>query len=128
MEVYVVTEGSYSSYHIVAVFTDKEIAEKLAGQLEDGNTVETYETDEYSEYVRQGLMLYDITMLKDGTTKHVYETSYMDNPTGLNVWNNEELYAVVWARDKQHAIKIVNEKRAQLIATGEWERINQNSR
>jgi hypothetical protein len=128
MEVYVVTQGSYSSYHVVAIFTDKGIAEQLADRLEDGNTVETYETDEYSEYVRQGLMLYDVEMLKDGATKHVFKTTYMDGQTSLCVWNDRTLYATVWAKDEQHAVKIANEKRAQLIATGEWDRINKNSR
>jgi hypothetical protein len=31
------------------------------------------------------------------------------------------LQATVWATDVQHAVKIVNEHRSQLIASGEWD-------
>jgi hypothetical protein len=33
----------------------------------------------------------------------------------------EEYELDAWAKDKNHAAKIANEKRAQLIASGEWE-------
>jgi hypothetical protein len=33
----------------------------------------------------------------------------------------DALQADVWAKNEQHAVKIVNEKRAQMIANGEWE-------
>lgn len=46
MKVYIVTEGSYSDYHIEAVFTDKGQAELYCAVHED-TKIEEYEADEY---------------------------------------------------------------------------------
>ena len=44
MKVYIVTDGDYSDYHIEAVFTDKEKAEKYAS-LHCYDAVEEYDAD-----------------------------------------------------------------------------------
>ena len=49
MIVYVVTTGSYSDYHIEAVFHDKEQAELFcATHGIHGDDIEEYDTEEYT--------------------------------------------------------------------------------
>jgi len=36
------------------------------------------------------------------------------------IYGKRMLYVGTWAKDEQHAAKIANEKRAQLITSGEW--------
>jgi len=50
MTVYVVTDGQYSDYHIVAVFGDKSEAEKCIELYGDGN-IEEYELGKRAEDV-----------------------------------------------------------------------------
>ena len=45
--IYVVTKGVYSNYHIVGVYDDEIIAEKVADAI--GARVEEYELNENSE-------------------------------------------------------------------------------
>lgn len=153
MKVYVVTDGDYSDYHIVAVYTDSALAEKYVSIY--SGRIEKYDTDPDIPYPPDGHGVWSVVMLKDGATIHCF--SYMDTPTYLErcndapqlVWNSyisgdislypqEQLesrkrgyiykdaimYVYVLARDAEHAVKIANEKRAQLIANGEWEKEN----
>jgi hypothetical protein len=43
--------------------------------------------------------------------------------TDLYKYADSEVFLVclTWARDLDHAVKIANEKRSRMIATGEWE-------
>lgn len=60
MKVYIVTAGSYSDYHIEAVFTDKKTAKQYANMDTDRN-VETYEADSVSlDYAKTNLV-YSVT-------------------------------------------------------------------
>ena len=45
MKVYIVTEGSYSDYHIEAVFTDEEQAKYYCATHSDECEIEEYDTD-----------------------------------------------------------------------------------
>lgn len=47
MKIYVVTEGSYSDYHIVGVSDDMETARKIAEYR--GAEVETYDTNDFTD-------------------------------------------------------------------------------
>jgi hypothetical protein len=52
MEIYVVTAGSYSDYHIVRVFTEREKAEKYitVSGIYEANNLEEYETSDDLEF------------------------------------------------------------------------------
>jgi hypothetical protein len=38
----------------------------------------------------------------------------------IKTYRRDEMVFTLWARDEQHAVKICNDRRAQMIANGEW--------
>lgn len=121
-KIWIVTSGNYSDYHIVSVFSSQELADKFAAHDKD-RSVEEYEIDLHAEQIRSGLNTFYVRMNRDGDGS-VYsrdpddevELSLSDTPRA----EGRVLYGTVWAEGKQHALKIANEKRAQLIANNEW--------
>lgn len=136
--VYAVSEGSYSDYHVVAVFSSKEKAEEFRRLFPnaDYNETEEYELDPaVVNLAKRGYNAYRIFMLRDGSVERAEVLAmdyYHENSTEIfrrsgNPYligkgkGTDVLNATVWAKSEKHAIKIVNEKRAQLIALGKWE-------
>ena len=154
MKVYIVTDGDYSDYHIVGVYTDKEKAEKYTSTY--SGRVEEHDTDPDIPYPPKGYKVWFVGMLKNGTAIYHYTMNLPDcvgrcNDAPLLRWDtpvmgkaiplyppellerrekpkdsydykDAVMYVYVFARNKKHAVKIANEKRAQLIANGQWER------
>jgi hypothetical protein len=127
--IYVVTDGEYSDYHIVGVYSTLENAERM--KKETGSSdIEEYELDEFVAQLREGLQPYSVTMERDG-----YATARESSPTGtidlfLSWYGYMEngrrmrksvLTGKVWATSVQHAVKIANERRVFLIASNEWQ-------
>lgn len=127
MRVYVVETGNYSDRHIVGVYTEENLA-KRAEALYYGDITE-WETDELKD-PHPGLLSFDVWMEENGDaeitrsdpgdydtddTPYVrYTISHYDKTIA------SEARIPVWAKDKEHAVKIANEKRIMLQATGEW--------
>lgn len=101
-------------------------------------TVEEWPLDPGVEAINKGLSPFVVWMLRDGTTEQVrmdtddFECTLNDKPTiwrrstapinkGKAIVPPDCLTVRVFANDDQHAIKIVNEYRTQMIAKGEWE-------
>ena len=74
-------------------------------------------------------------MLRDGSTEQVNRRDlslYGVGDVGHRIWKRTEapaykgkgipdcLMSTVWAKSEDAAVKIVNEHRAQMIASGEW--------
>lgn len=132
--IYIVTEGTYSEYHIEAVCSTKELAEQIVASMPEymrvDARVEEYELDALADCMKQGLRRYWIKMERDGTVSecdldwpHKGETSaeivyYRWN--GTFVEKNPFLSVFCLAKDEAHAIKIANEKRAEIIAMNQW--------
>jgi len=127
MKLYVTSHGEYSDWHIVAIFSDKEKAEKFnADMLLNSNNIEEWELDKVPDSP-VGLFPFEVHMKYDGTALKVlradidgFEEGYYINDWGnskeINILRNE-----VWAKDDKHAVKITNEQRARLIANHKWE-------
>jgi len=133
MKVYVATSGAYSDYHINAVFSTKENAERYnkihgSGDFED---IEEFEVDEDIALMNrirdEKITIYLVCMDRDGNVKETKKELpclyLMENILASK--REHVLYAdcmdmYVIAKDEKHAIKIVNEKRVQLIANNEW--------
>ena len=122
-KIYVVTQGSYSDYHIVAVTLDKDIAEKIKAKFSNG-----WGDCEIEEYGDAEVMLkpaWCIYFDKDG---NVCDTDECDSAysysrigevyekTSLYYGGNYHIYVVVSADDLESAIKIAAEKRAKYLA------------
>jgi hypothetical protein len=119
--IYVATDGDYSDFHIVGVYESKELAEEIRGV---GCDVEEWNlnTDIYER--RQGLKRFGVCMDKDGNGARILDY-WIDPRSPEDVIR--EYYKIglratfeMWARDQEHAIKIANERRVQLIANGQW--------
>jgi len=128
MDMYVLTDGSYSDYHIVGVFSSKKKALQLKKEAKLGSDcgVEVFRVDEFDNV--PNLSLFSICMNKNGDTQEASKIS-KDNLYGLSaaltgipdILRKKKLCMFVFAKDEEHAVKIVNEKRIQLIANGELE-------
>lgn len=127
MMVYVVTDGDYSDYHIVGVFSTKEAAEASRG-----GDVEEWQLDAIPPR-SANLAVYKVDMWRDGDVRDARKYGgtmnyrspkvevYMSGTDNPDKPDTAHICVFCWARDDLHAIKIANECRAQLIATGEMD-------
>lgn len=131
MKLYVVTEGDYSDYHICGIYSTPEKAER-ARALYHADSIEEWEQDAMPD-APEGMTYFAVAMQRDGTTVYVRprnadarEEEYDWCPTWPTRWVNGKLESIdaveftMFARDEQHAVKIANERRAQLIAENLW--------
>ena len=140
MKVYVIQKGHWSDKRVVAVATSQELADKAAAlyatSLEGISTL-VMETDSFVD-LPVGLRPYSFRMDKQGVTGWISSYQIEDVELDSEWWKRGfvvvdsyltyhkdkfvfEFY--VWAEDEEHAVKIANEKRTVLIATGEWDRL-----
>lgn len=138
--IWVIEQGCYSDYHVVGVFSSKENAETIVAALNkdrewgDPATVEEWPLDPAVKDLNKGHFRYRVLMRRDGTVESVdqQEISAYHLAGQVTVWERstapayagknipDVLDATVWASSPKHAVKIANEKRTQMIATGEW--------
>lgn len=133
MKVYVLTSGEYSNYRINGVTTDKEKAENLCRIFSQWE-IEEYDTEALATEILDGLRVYIVKFyrddveyaaeldaeyvdggdLKSAKSKRVYPIYPYKNK------NNITGYAVyVYAKDKEHAMKIAQDRLAEWKAEKE---------
>ena len=121
--IYVVTKGEYSDYSVYGVFSDELLAKKYAELLSDPDwdtaQVETYELNKMPDFPANKLP-FTVEMDIDGNTPFGVKRSSLDDFEKHYFFSVGCLVIDVWATDEQHAIKIANEKRVQLIAENKW--------
>jgi hypothetical protein len=80
--IYIVTEGSYSDYHICAVYDTKEAAEyhakHLLGRWRNDAGVEEYELNPHRQTIADRLKPFMVEMGRDGTTYRVQHAAVDD--------------------------------------------------
>lgn len=139
--VWVIEQGSYSDYRVVGIYSTRENAQEIADIINredpyDKAEVGEWEVDPLISELRAGWRPFHLVMLADGTVENVRDeerNSYnIGNGTHLWLWERtkapaykgkgipDALNGTVWAKDREHAIKIANERRVQMIASGEW--------
>lgn len=124
-EIYVVTSGEYSDYGICGVFDDRTLAdafaEKCSGTYAEAG-VEVWPLNPHADDLRAGHDPYFVRMKRTGDTMEARRVDAGSRAVGavmaLDV--NGDGFTTCFARDEQHAVKIANERRAQLIASGGW--------
>lgn len=136
-KVYLLTCGEYSDYSIIGVFSSRKLAEKAQKTLGplywDPIRIEEWTVNPINEeQLNAGLKPYRVFMKQNGDADvvGVAVPSELDvigkvRFTNTRNWwdeNDNELLLdmYVMARDEKHAVKIVNEKRAQIIAMNRW--------
>ncbi len=124
--VYLVSTGNYSDYHIVAAFSKEEKAKKFIEIIDkrkkyesDEYDIEILELDKIGNLTARGYRWFKVTMLKDGTVKRVINEGF-DSGEIYSLWDGNLHYTVL-AKSEKNAVKIVNEKRIMLIALNRWE-------
>lgn len=118
---YVVTQGEYSDYRILAVTTNYELAEKIAARFTDRWEKAKIETYENAEVMLRPVWL--IGFDKAGNVSFTNECSsvWAYRQVGAchknHIWANPyDIGAHVSADSLEAAIKIAAEKRAQYLA------------
>lgn len=126
---YVVTEGEYSDYRVMGIFSTEEKAKEAATYWNCLNDIEQWQLDPEIPNT-DGRYLYCVVMNKDGTLHCVQyggnpsrENSsdlFRDSPYGSGDRNGPIAFYVM-GRDEAHAIKVANERRIQLLAADAWD-------
>jgi len=128
--VYIVTSGYYSDYMICAAFSTLEKAQEYMDKDKDEEhgdgsaQIEIYLLD-----CEKPVSITNVQMLKDGTVLET-ETKESDSRLDIGLYNYyavkpgkyDEMY-ISWNVETdsvERAIKIVNEKRAQILAANAW--------
>ena len=125
---YVISQGEYSDYGIVGIFSDRGMAEcfinafKSEGSYDEMRIEENYVLNPFEPQLRSGVKSYLVRMKIDGT---VLECEHINSNRATSSDDDKfdvdgNLIQSVFAMDEQHAIKIVNEKRTQIIAMNQW--------
>ena len=119
-KIYIVTSGEYSDYGIDAVFTDKEPAEKFI--KEQKGEIEVWEANEYTK-IPQNRDVYQVIIYVDnGEIQGMEKTnSFWHDALNDNMFFWRKIHDIergrlviyCFAKDREHAIKIANEKRVQ---------------
>lgn len=123
--IWVIEQGEYSDYHVVGIFSSKENAEKVLSIIEpsyDPPKIVEYKLDPGVEELNQGLTPYSVLMEANGDTVHVEKYLVYDfnsTPKFSILRTIKRILAIVFATSETHAVKIVNERRIQMIANGE---------
>jgi hypothetical protein len=136
---YAVSRGSYSDYSVVAIFSTRERAEQHMATFPDSdyNKLEEYPLNPpFVDRWQKGYRVWHVVMLRDGTTEKCNLDNghyWLSDCPSYYLWRRtkapayagrgipDALNAKVLAKSQSHAIKIANEKRAQMIANGEWD-------
>ena len=122
--IYLVTDGSYSDYRVLGVYSTKEKAEHAKRLFAADNEIEEYELDATPDSP-PGMLAYQVSMLVSGDVKDTWQDTVEGFESRWYVtaqWGADVLVVFnVWARDIEHAVKISNEWRAQIVALGLWD-------
>lgn len=127
--IYVVTAGEYSEYRVCGIFSTRENAEKYMRAFpkpgySSYNDIEEYELDQYIREIDRGLLPFWIRMYRDGEVIEVRQEDFFGNNKEVHwmtggYWGPKQPWAnfYVWAKNREAAIKIANERRIKDLAT-----------
>ena len=133
-KVYVVSSGDYSDYKVDGIFTSKPLAQKFMDtfkrdseySFERFNDIVEFTLNPFEKEIRAGYKPYFLRMTRLGQAYDIRVDSgtygFEDSENysyGFDVTDND-LYTHCFAKDEQHAIKICNERRIQIIALDRW--------
>lgn len=120
MKIYVVTQGEYSSYHIIGVTTDPKVAEVIKQKFNDSWGEPEIEVFEDAEFMLKPCWRVNFTAM--GYVKSVEDRSNDDFSyrTSEKVWEDHYkkgcISTFVQADNIEAAVKIAAEQRAKYLA------------
>jgi hypothetical protein len=120
--VYVLTEGDYSEYHIIGVYSTKELAEE-AQTLWPYSDVNSFPLDSIPEHPPGMRFWHGCADQNIGAEEPEYRVFRAGGPSeahqqGTEFCNGNRLFFRVdfWAVDEDHALKILQDKYHQYMA------------
>jgi hypothetical protein len=126
--IYLVSDGEYSDYSVLGVYSTMEKAEYARKLYAATNGIDEIELDHIPPHP-PGELRWVVRILDDGEVKGVFQTTPDEDEyhpvmsTREKYWGGEIKPGRVfqlWARDSAHAIKIATEKRREMLAMGTW--------
>ena len=140
-KVYIVSDGKYSDYEVLGVYSTRDNAQDAKKLFGAENDIADYALDDMPRR-SPGKYLYEVIMNRvgDSTTNTTcpegYEgkllVEFSDRKWEFNrefppivrddgsFTKTPDVVFTIWASDDTHAIKIANEMRVQLLASGKW--------
>lgn len=136
--VYAVNSVCYSDYKVVGIFTTREKAEEFMKIVPSSeyNKIEEFELDATTSInmVKRGYVIWLVSMRINGDVLKIEKSWYpiigdINEVPSYDIYKaspyyhrhkEDHLFAKVWAKTEKAAIKIVNDKRVQMIANNEW--------
>lgn len=121
---YIVTDGDYSDYRILAVFDSRKLANRFTDSF--GGDVEVHDTNPLEPLLSKGYKAYIATInIPDSfctikKLKDDYWYDYEDIGKATYDEQKKQLEIAIWAKNEKHAIKIASEKRAEFIVKMDW--------
>ena len=123
-KVYMVTDGSYSDYRVLGIYSTKAKAEKAKVLFNADNEIDPIDLDVVPKTPR-GMLKWVVTMGRNGDTggarRKACDCDYV--LASLYVpWGGADvtMLAYMWAKDEEHAVKVVNEWRTRIVANNLW--------
>lgn len=126
LRVWICTNGSYSDYHIKALYSDESIAKRLS-EAYGWNEPKEFEVDaiEPPSEAKQGLNYYSVHLHPDEGDQSWSQVLEPSNGKGIGWYpayswvtsgkSNDVMRfnTLCWAKDKEHAVKIAAERMYQ---------------
>lgn len=121
MKLYMVTDGDCSDYCVRGIYSTPEKAEWAKKLYAAKNDIDEIEVDALPD-APPGMLWYFVKMDVAGNSPDVRRVNagYAGQDKWAPCGDNKHVAFYQWAEDEQHAVKIANERRAQLIANGGW--------
>lgn len=121
--VWVVEDGDYSDYCVIGVYSEEASALQAASMF--GGDVSEWPLDPGVDEINRGLKPYYVAMSRNGGNVSTFQENSLPGEKGYWIYESygarkHILTTSVWATSKDHAIKIVNEKRIQILAADAW--------
>lgn len=125
--------GEYSGRFVSGVYSSEENAKIAAG---DAGDVTEFDLDIGISMHRAGMCPFWVEMGKNGDVRQVKTCGFLTqiqpsfrlalsgSAYPARIALSEWVYHIAgstWAKDEQHAVKIANEYRVQILASGEWD-------
>lgn len=114
-KVYVITKGEYSDYHICAVASNINTAEKLCKAYTDSYHTAHIEEYDLNENADDARIMYCVEIECDDIEVTVNSFENKEHAYG----DKDYFTAYVLAKDRDHAVKIAQDRRAEYLAKKE---------
>lgn len=120
-KIYLITQGEYSDYRVCGAFSTEDKANQALPFYTGAPEIEEYELDQVTP--KPGWWMWQVVLDENGDRSALGHAPHKIDPCpeSSQYWPGLNCRAFyVCAKDENHAFKIANERRAQIVALGLW--------